>query len=102
MKRPFAFIGVICLIASAFMVNSGLFAVSAVCAAALAVFLLSVCAVSLKSKHIWIIFTSFAVAAVSVSLLFIMKDMSALSVYENKTVEFSGTVTKSEYYGTYG
>lgn len=101
MKRPFAFIGVICLIASALMVNSGLFAVSAVCAAALAVFLLSVCAVSLKSKHIWIIFTSFAVAAVSVSLLFIMKDMSAVSVYENKTVEFSGTVTKSEYYGTY-
>lgn len=101
MKRPFAVIGAVCFI-TAVMVNSlSIFAVSVTGFAALAVFLLSVCVISPKSKHIWVIFISFSVVAVSVSSLFVMKNFASASAYGNKNVEFEGTVTQCGYYGTY-
>lgn len=44
---------------------------------------------------------SFGIAAVSVSMLFIVKDCESATVYNNESVEFSGTVISSNYYGTY-
>lgn len=101
MKRPFALIGAVCFIASVIMSNSSNFAVSATGFAALAVFLLSVALISLKSKYIWIIFVFFGIAAVSVSMLFILKDCQSATAYNNENVEFSGTVISSNYYSTY-
>lgn len=83
------------------MSNSSVFAVSATGFAALAVFLLSVLLISPKSKFIWIIFVSFGVAAVSVSMLFILTDRESATVYNHENVEFSGTVISSNYYSTY-
>lgn len=101
MKRPFALIGIVCFIASVILGYFGVFTVSIVGFTALAVFLLSVILISLTSKKSFIIYASFAVAAVSVSMLFIMKDIDSVSVYNDNTVDFSGTVTSSEYYSTY-
>lgn len=101
MKRPFALIGTVCFTASVIMSHSSNFAVSATGFAALAVFLLSVFVISPKSKYIWIIFMSFGIAAVAVSMLFIVKDCESAAVYNNKNVDFSGTVISSNYYSTY-
>lgn len=101
MKRPFALIGAVCFTASVIMSYLSHFAVSATGFAALAVFLLSVLLISPKSKYIWIIFVSFGIAAVSVSMLFIMKDCKSATVYNNENVDFSGTVISSNYYSTY-
>lgn len=101
MKRPFALIGAVCFTASVIMSNSSNFAVSATRFAALAVFLLSVLLISPKSKYSWIIFVSFGIAAVAVSMLFIVKDCESVTVYNDENVEFSGTVISSNYYGTY-
>lgn len=101
MKRPFALIGIVCFIASVILGYFGVFTVSVICFSALAVFLLSLIFISPASKKSFIIYASFAVAAVSVSMLFIMKDIDSVSVYNDKTVDFSGTVTSSEYYSTY-
>ena len=101
MKRPFALIGIVCFIASVILGYFGVFTVSVICFSALAVFLLSLILISPASKKSFIIYASFAVAAVSVSMLFIMKDIDSVSVYNDNTVDFSGTVTSSEYYSTY-
>ena len=101
MKRPFALIGTVCFISSVIMGKFGFFTVSIVGFTALAVFLLSLILVSPASKYSFIIYASFAVAAVSVSTLFIIKNVNSTSVYNEKTVDFSGTVTSCEYYSTY-
>ncbi|MDE5994000.1 MAG: ComEC/Rec2 family competence protein [Oscillospiraceae bacterium] len=101
MKRPFALIGIVCFIAAVIMGYLSVFTVSAIGFAALAVFLLSVFLISPKSKYIWIILMSFGIAAISVSMLFVMKDYESASVYNDKNVEFSGTVISSNYYSTY-
>lgn len=101
MKRPFALIGTVCFIASVILDNFSFFTVSVIGFVALAVFLFSVIFISPTSKHNTVIFVSFAVVAVSVSMIFMMKDINSLSVYNVKTVDFSGTVTSCEYYSTY-
>lgn len=101
MKRPFALIGIVCFIAAVIMGYLNLFTVSAIGFAALAVFLLSVFLISPKSKYIWIILVTFGIAAISVSMLFVMRDYESVSVYNDKNVEFSGTVISSNYYSTY-
>ena len=101
MKRPFALIGTVCFIASVILDNFSFFTVSVIGFVALAVFLFSVIFISPESKHNAVIFLSFAVATVSVSMLFMMKDINSLSVYSEKNVDFSGTVTSCEYYSTY-
>lgn len=101
MKRPFAFIGTVCLIAAVIMKDFAIFTVSVICFAALAVFLLSVIFISPKSKYIWIIFTAFAVAAVSVSMLFSLKGYASVTEYDGKNACFTGTVTKCNYNSTH-
>lgn len=101
MKRPFVIIGACCFITAVIINNFNIFAVSVIGFVSLAVFLLSVSAVSPKSKHIWVIFLSFAVAAVSVSMLLSLKEYSSVTVYDNQNVEFTGTVMKCDYNSTY-
>ena len=101
MKRPFAFIGAVCLIAAVVMKDFAIFTVSVICFAALAVFLLSVIFISPKSKHFWINFIAFAVAAVSASMLFSLKEYASVTEYDGKNVYFTGTVTKCNYNSTH-
>lgn len=101
MKRPFALIGTVCFITAVILSNANVFTVSVTGFVALAVFLLSIFKISLKSKHLWVIFASFGVAVISVSMLFIMKDFDAVSVYDSETLCFSGTVINTEYHETY-
>lgn len=101
MKRPFAFIGAACLIAAVVMKDFAIFTVSVTCFVALAVFLLSVIFISPKSKHFWINFTAFAIAAISVSMLFSLKEYRTVTSYDNQNVDFTGTVIKCEYNSTY-
>lgn len=101
MKRPFVVIGTAGFITAVILSNFRISTVSVICFVALTAFLLSLFAVSPKSKHIWLIFMSFGVAAVSLSMLFIMKDFASTACYENEKVSFSGTVTKNGYNRTY-
>lgn len=101
MKRPFALIGTVCFIAAVILGNLSIFAVSATGFAALAVFLLCICTLSPKSKQNWIIFISFGVSVISVSMLFSMKNFASATAYNDKNVEFSGTVISNDYYDTY-
>lgn len=101
MKRPFAFIGAVCLIAAVIMKDFAIFTVSVICFAALAVFLLSVIFISPKSKHFLMNFTAFAVAAVSVSMLFSLKGYASVTEYDGKNAYFTGTVTKCNYNSTH-
>lgn len=101
MKRPFAFIGAVCLIAAVVMKDFAIFTVSVICFVALAVFLLSVIFISPKSKHFWINFIAFAVAAISASMLFSLKEYASVTEYDGKNVYFTGTVTKCNYNSTH-
>lgn len=101
MKRPFAVIGAVCFITAIGLSDFKISTVSAICFVSLAVFLLSLFVISPKSKHIWVTFLLFAVTAVSLSMLFVMKDFASTSRYDNEKVTFSGTVTKNEYNRTY-
>lgn len=83
------------------MKDFAIFTVSVICFAALAVFLLSVIFISPKSKYIWIIFTAFAVASVSVSMLFSLKGYASVTEYDGKNACFTGTVTKCNYNSTH-
>lgn len=101
MKRPFALIGTVCFATAVVLCNFNTLTVSVTGFAALAVFLLSVFIISPKSKYIWAIFVSFGVAVISISMLFVMKGFTAVSVYDGETLCFSGTVTSTEYHETY-
>ncbi len=101
MKRPFAIIGTVCFVTAVILCNFNTLTVSVTGFAALAVFLLSVFIISPKSKYIWVIFVSFGVAVISVSMLFIMKDFAAVLCFDGETLDFSGTVTNTEYHETY-
>lgn len=93
--------GAVCLIAAVFMKDLSSFAVSVTCFAALAVFLLSVIFISPKSKYFCAVFLSFAVAAVSVSMLFTVKEYASVTEYDGKNAYFTGTVTKCNYNSTH-
>lgn len=93
--------GAVCLIAAVFMKDLSAFAVGVTCFAALAVFLLSVIFISPKSKYFCAAFLSFAVAAVSVSMLFAVKEYASVTEYDGKNAYFTGTVTKCNYNSTH-
>lgn len=83
------------------MKDFAIFTVSVISFAALAVFLLSVIFISPQSKHFRINFFAFAVAAVSVSMLFCLKEYASVTEYDGKNAYFTGTVTKCNYNSTH-
>lgn len=101
MKRPFVIIGAVCFITAVILSKFSIFTVSVIGFVSLAVFLLSVIFISPKSKHIRIIFLSFAVAAVSASMLLCLNEYASVTEYDSQNVNFTGTVMKCNYKGAY-